>query len=608
MSDTKHRQFPARGKTTIFFVLLTFGIIFALALSNILTGMATISSFLASFRLIQLIYLLVSGLLAAALLVFAIKKILKTEDPKIMLFIRYGILVWSPLHALGFSLLFHSVSSYGNYLDAQVIIGMYAASVGLFFGILMDVAMFSDLEQLLPENQHLENKIVGGLTSKLALSVTGVVSAFLIGAIGITLMAALAGIEPLAAIPRLAGIAIPFLLATLILVFFLSRILTLPLVASMPKIQALGQNDLTQELRVTSRDELGRLFITLNGFLKSLRSVLREAVRNSDTNRKETAEVDTMVAEEKALLANIANEMREINTILVSLDENTQKTVDATNSMNTLSLRLQESVDSQSESVESTSTAAEQMLASVQSIAQVTQTRKDAAASLHTVTSKSQEDLQTAIKSMDSVNTQINSLAELNKVISSVAAQTNLLAMNAAIEAAHAGSAGAGFSVVAQEIRKLAESTTLNSKSSSSFLKEMIASIHDSNKGLETVNLSFKQVEAVGDEVLSGLDEIASATREMEDTSKVIVSRMENLRDQNRLVSDGANSIRSELAEVNATSRQSSERSAGARVESDKILQHVHSLTELASQIGERSAALKTSAEKLSGRFETFKL
>jgi methyl-accepting chemotaxis protein len=195
---------------------------------------------------------------------------------------------------------------------------------------------------------------------------------------------------------------------------------------------------------------------------------------------------------------------------------------DELSAISSSSTQARSSAESQSSVVNQTSAAVEEMTASIKSITTVTQERKQAVKNLAAGTEDGQRVVALSSQSMQSVKASATAILDIVGVINSVASQTNLLAMNAAIEAAHAGEFGRGFSVVADEIRKLSEQTGKNVKAVSETVKGTIADINKAAENNERAVASFnrisdeaKLVSDAMDEIIRGLEELSVGTGEI---------------------------------------------------------------------------------------------
>ena len=202
--------------------------------------------------------------------------------------------------------------------------------------------------------------------------------------------------------------------------------------------------------------------------------------------------------------------------------------------------QLNEHVEEQSSSVTASSAATEEMIANIQSVtdtlfknSQNVRELQDASAAGHTSLSEVAGDIAGIARESES-------LLEINSVMESIASQTNLLSMNAAIEAAHAGEAGRGFAVVADEIRKLAESSGQQSKTISGVLQSIKGSIDKITKSTDDVLSKF---DAIGDGVRTVSeqeDNILKAMEEQGHGSKQILQAVSNVNEVTHQVRESA--------------------------------------------------------------------
>jgi methyl-accepting chemotaxis protein len=148
--------------------------------------------------------------------------------------------------------------------------------------------------------------------------------------------------------------------------------------------------------------------------------------------------------------------------------------------------------------------------------------------------------LETVAQKIQEIARDSEGLLEINSVMDNIASQTNLLSMNAAIEAAHAGEAGKGFAVVAYEIHKLAESSSGQSKTTATMLKKIKSSIDSITVSSNEVLSRFEVIDSGVKTVSQHEQNIRSAMEEQEVGGKQILESMQNLKEISVSVKKGA--------------------------------------------------------------------
>ncbi|MDR2501504.1 MAG: methyl-accepting chemotaxis protein [Treponema sp.] len=199
-------------------------------------------------------------------------------------------------------------------------------------------------------------------------------------------------------------------------------------------------------------------------------------------------------------------------------------------SMNRLIEMVSAKMSRQSESVDHSSQAIESMIASIHSTSEVSQKKRDTVRELVEIAGKGQNSMRETIQSVEEIAKSVDGIAATIKLIGGIAANTNLLSMNAAIEAAHAGDAGAGFSVVAGEIRRLSEDTRTNSRNIAATLSSIIAGIRiSSSRSSQTDNL----IGAISREIrgfADTMEDLINTFASLASGSSEITAALENLK------------------------------------------------------------------------------
>lgn len=151
--------------------------------------------------------------------------------------------------------------------------------------------------------------------------------------------------------------------------------------------------------------------------------------------------------------------------------------------------------------------------------------------------------LSETVQSVEEIYENVDSIMSFTEIISGIASQTNLLSMNAAIEAAHAGDSGKGFAVVSDEIRKLAETSSENSTEISKVLQQVITRIKAAMEMSNETKLAFVEIDREISGVTQAFDEINASTSELKSGGGQILEAMTVLRDSSMGVKSAVNEI-----------------------------------------------------------------
>ncbi|MBR1714371.1 MAG: cache domain-containing protein [Treponema sp.] len=339
-----------------------------------------------------------------------------------------------------------------------------------------------------------------------------------------------------------------------------------------------GDADLTKRCKLFIRDEIGDLIVHFDLFLDKLQQIMSEvkgtkgALEMSGVSLSDGTH-DTSMAISK-ILDNISGMHSQITNQIGSVE----KASSAVREISGQITNLDNLVENQSSGVAEASAAVEEMIGNISSVTNSVDKMASSFESLNQNVQLGFSKQQGVNERIKQIEVQSEMLEEANTAISSIAEQTNLLAMNAAIEAAHAGEAGKGFSVVADEIRKLSETSSEQSRS----IGDQLTKIKDSI--IEVVSASNEASEA--------FSEVAGRVRETDQLVSQIKSAME---EQN----SGSKQIGTALKDMNDSTVEVQKASKEMSAKNERVLGEMRMLQESAGSMQESMDSMAAGARRI---------
>lgn len=329
----------------------------------------------------------------------------------------------------------------------------------------------------------------------------------------------------------------------IIFVTFLRRSLLSPILQTSSALSVVSSGDLTVELDVKSNNEVGKMFSDFNSTMQNLRHLIytiqSSAQKLSDVGDN-LAQNMTESASTMQQMGDNISAIKDKSLVQASSVEDTAQTV-AT--IIEIINKVGDQITNQSAAVRESSAAVEEMLANIAAISSTLEKNDVMIHELASATTSGRDTVAHATDVTRKITEASGGLLEASRIIQHIASQTNLLAMNAAIEAAHAGNAGQGFAVVADEIRKLAEESRTQGKTITTTLKTLSGDISSLTESTRTVEEKFGAIYNISERIQQVSIEMNNAIQEQNSGSKEVLDAIKQINTVTMEVKEGSDEM-----------------------------------------------------------------
>jgi methyl-accepting chemotaxis protein len=317
---------------------------------------------------------------------------------------------------------------------------------------------------------------------------------------------------------------------------------------------ASGNADLTRRLDSTGNNEIGAVVSGFNMFVDKLQKIMVGLKKSKNGLASDGDTFRANIEDTSSAITQILSDIDGVKVEITNQSASVEETAGAVTEIAQNIVSLEKMIENQAGGITEASAAVEEMIGNISSVNKFVEQMALAFSSLKTHSQDGMAKQNRVSEQIKLISSQSEMLEDANVAIANIAGQTNLLSMNAAIEAAHAGDAGKGFSVVADEIRKLAETSSSESKKIKDELKKIQESIAmvvtttaESSESFGSVSDSVYATNSIVIQIKDAMEEQLSGSRQIGESLHLMNDSTEEVRTASREMSEGQKAVLDEI-------------------------------------------------------------
>jgi methyl-accepting chemotaxis protein len=394
-----------------------------------------------------------------------------------------------------------------------------------------------------------------------------------------------------------------FIATTFAVIILLLRSIIKSVTNLTDKTSYIKQKELRVQFLENSKDDLSEFTKALNEFLLFYNDFFRHLKEMCLENQSAHLSVVDLNKKIIDVIKGARKSVEEVSDKMYSLNSNIASADELSNSISIDAITLSSQIEIQVTMVQNSIQALEDITKNIEILYSSAEKTTDNVTHLVSLSTNGKNTMDISNEKILEIETQAFKINEVVDLIEQIADQTNILAMNAAIEAAHAGDAGKGFSVVAEEVRKLAEASAEGSKDISTFVSGIIGQIKNTKEASLATGEAFNDIDRTIHQVNKEVSIISESLNDIAQKSSGVMNNILMLKDISEMIDLSSKEVATRSERISEDMKVVDGISSNVFEKNTDLLSHIHTLEESSRSfeeaIGKLQGVSQTLNEKL---------